>query len=131
MRTRLPDIWCLGQMSGAIFVAITLTTRNLSRQFDRCSVANGRALPTDNSYTANHWLCGEPARASLAIFREENVMDFATERFLGKLGSPNAAIARLPGVTEVRQCGFVAEIEMGDAGNCGRGLPSSADFTAC
>src|SRR5438270_618612 len=70
----LPDIMVLGKglSGGYLPLAITLTTEEIFSQFDG-SVADGRALAYGHSYTGNALGCAA-ARASLAIFREENVL---------------------------------------------------------
>jgi adenosylmethionine-8-amino-7-oxononanoate aminotransferase len=114
----LPDIMVLGKglSGGYLPLAITLTTEEIFSQFDG-SVADGRALAYGHSYTGNALGCAA-ARASLAIFREENVL--ATLQ--GKIQQLQVQLRLLresPGVTEVRQCGFVAGIEMADPETAG------------
>jgi adenosylmethionine---8-amino-7-oxononanoate aminotransferase len=76
-------------------------------------VADGRALAYGHSYTGNALGCAA-ARASLAIFREENVLENLQPK-IKKLDSQLRQLRGLPGVTEVRQCGFIAGIDMDDA----------------
>src|SRR6267143_3972078 len=114
----LPDIMVLGKglSGGYLPLAITLTTEEIFSQFDG-SVADGRALAYGHSYTGNALGCAA-ARPSLAIFREENVL--ATLQ--GKIQQLQVQLRLLresPGVTEIRQCGFVAGIEMADAETAG------------
>ena len=87
-------------------------------------VADGRALAYGHSYTGNALGCAA-ARAGLAIFREENVLAILQPK-IRQLDSQLQLLRELPGVTEVRQCGFVAGIEMDDAETAKRGLSSSA-----
>src|SRR2546430_1083614 len=110
----LPDVMVLGKglSGGYLPLAITLTTEEIFSQFDG-SVADGRALAYGHSYTGNA-LCCAAARASLAIFREENVLENLQSK-IRQLDSQLRTLRELPGVTEVRQCGFVAGIEMDDA----------------
>jgi adenosylmethionine-8-amino-7-oxononanoate aminotransferase len=110
----LPDIMVLGKglSGGYLPLAITLTTEGIFSQFDG-SVADGRALAYGHSYTGNALGCAA-ARASLAIFRDENVLE-NLQRKIKKLDSQLLQLRELPGVTEVRQCGFIAGIEMDDA----------------
>jgi adenosylmethionine-8-amino-7-oxononanoate aminotransferase len=110
----LPDIMVLGKglSGGYLPLAITLTTEEIFSQFDG-SVADGRALAYGHSYTGNALGCAA-ARAGLAIFREENVLATLQPK-IRQLGSQLQRLRELPGVTEVRQCGFVAGIEMADA----------------
>src|SRR5207253_8410137 len=108
-----PDIMVLGKglSGGYLPLAITLTTEAIFSQFDG-SVADGRALAYGHSYTGNALGCAA-ARASLAIFREENVLENLQPK-IRQLDSQLRPLRELSGVTEVRQCGFVAGIEMDD-----------------
>src|SRR5437016_3907458 len=114
----LPDIMVLGKglSGGYLPLAITLTTEAIFSQFDG-SVADGRALAYGHSYTGNALGCAA-ARASLAIFREENVLETLQPK-IRQLQHQLQLLRELPGVTEVRQCGFVAGIEMVDAETAG------------
>jgi adenosylmethionine-8-amino-7-oxononanoate aminotransferase len=110
----LPDIMVLGKglSGGYLPLAITLTTDEIFSQFDG-SVGDGRALAYGHSYTGNALGCAA-ARASLAIFRDENVLEYLQPK-IKELDSQLRQLRELPGVTEVRQCGFIAGIEMDDA----------------
>jgi len=110
----LPDIMVLGKglSGGYLPLAITLTTEEIFSEFDG-SVADGRALAYGHSYTGNALGCAA-ARASLAIFREENVLENLQPK-IKELDSQLQHLRELPGVTEVRQCGFIAGIGMDEA----------------
>jgi adenosylmethionine---8-amino-7-oxononanoate aminotransferase len=110
----LPDITVLGKglSGGYLPLAMTLTTEKIFSEFDG-SVADGRALAYGHSYTGNALGCAA-ARASLAIFREENVLENLQPK-IKELNSQLRQLREMPGVTEVRQCGFIAGIEMDDA----------------
>ena len=110
----LPDIMVLGKglSGGYLPLAITLTTEEIFSEFDG-SVADGRALAYGHSYTGNALGCAA-ARASLAIFREENVLENLQPK-IKELDSQLRQLRELPGVIEVRQCGFIAGIDMDDA----------------
>jgi adenosylmethionine---8-amino-7-oxononanoate aminotransferase len=114
----LPDIMVLGKglSGGYLPLAITLTTKEIFSQFDG-SVADGRALAYGHSYTGNALGCAA-ARAGLAIFREENVLPILQLK-IRQLDSQLQRLRESTGVTEVRQCGFVAGIEMADAETAG------------
>ena len=114
----LPDIMVLGKglSGGYLPLAITLTTEEIFSQFDG-SVADGRALAYGHSYTGNALGCAA-ARAGLAIFREENVLPILQPK-IRQLDSQLQRLRESTGVTEVRQCGFVAGIEMADAQTAG------------
>jgi len=110
----LPDIMVLGKglSGGYLPLAITLTTEEIFSEFDG-SVADGRALAYGHSYTGNALGCAA-ARASLAIFREENVLENLQPK-IKELDSQLRQLRELPGVIEVRQCGFIAGIDIDDA----------------
>src|SRR6267143_2614857 len=114
----LPDIMVLGKglSGGYLPLAITLTTEEIFSQFDG-SVADGRALAYGHSYTGNALGCAA-ARAGLAIFREENVLAILQPK-IRQLDSQLQRLSESTGVTEVRQCGFVAGIETADAETAG------------
>src|SRR5436189_1199149 len=114
----LPDVMVLGKglSGGYLPLAITLTTEEIFSQFDG-SVADGRALAYGHSYTGNALGCAA-ARAGLAIFREENVLAILQPK-IRQLDSQLERLRELPGVIEVRQCGFVAGIEMAGAETAG------------
>jgi adenosylmethionine-8-amino-7-oxononanoate aminotransferase len=114
----LPDIMVLGKglSGGYLPLAITLTSEEIFSQFDG-SVADGRALAYGHSYTGNALGCAA-ARASLAIFRGENVLETLQPK-IRQLQHQLQLLRELLGVTEVRQCGFVAGIEMVDAETAG------------
>ncbi len=123
----LPDIMVLGKglSGGYLPLAITLTTEEIFSQFDG-SVAGGRALAYGHSYTGNALGCAA-ARASLAIFREENVLENLQPK-IKELDSQLRRLRELPGVTEVRQCGFIAGIEMDDAGTANEVCRRAYDY---
>ena len=76
-----------------------------------------RTLYYGHSYTGNQLACAA-ALASLAVFREERVLD----SLAGKIARLRELLARFrtnPHVAEVRQCGFIAGIEL-------RGFPPEA-----
>ena len=109
----IPDVMALGKglSGGYLPLALTLTTEEVFSEFDG-SVTSGHALAYGHSYTANPLGCAA-ARASLEIFREEDVL----ERLGSKIARMNQllqSLRELPGVAEVRQCGFIAGIEMAD-----------------
>jgi adenosylmethionine-8-amino-7-oxononanoate aminotransferase len=114
----LPDIMVLGKglSGGYLPLAITLTTEEIFSQFDG-SVADGRALAYGHSYTGNALGCAA-ARAGLAIFREENVLPILQPK-IRQLDSQLQRLSESTGVTEVRQCGFIAGIELADAETAG------------
>src|SRR5947207_1731115 len=124
-----PDILILakGLTSGYLPLAITLVTEKIFSAFDG-SVAEAKALAYGHSYTGNALACAA-AKASLDIFEKERVLE-ALQPKIEHLASALAGFADLPGVVEVRQCGFIAGIELRQAGDAvkvclearGRGL---------
>jgi adenosylmethionine-8-amino-7-oxononanoate aminotransferase len=110
----LPDMMVLGKglSGGYLPLAITLTSEEIFSQFDG-SVADGHALAYGHSYTGNALGCAA-ARASLAIFREENVLEILQPK-IRRLNQLLEELRQVAEVTEVRQCGFIAGVEMGDA----------------
>ena len=106
----VPDFIALakGLTGGYLPLAATLTTE---RVFAAFLGGPERTLYYGHSYTANALGCAA-AVASLAIFREEEVLD-QLQRKIALLGRLLANLARRPRVMEVRQCGFIAGIELG------------------
>ena len=115
----IPDIMILGKglTGGYLPLAVTLTTEEIFSRFNG-SVAEGRARAYGHSYTGNALGCAA-ALASLEIFRQERVL----ERLAPKIDQMRSELGRLAAVQEVgevRQCGFIAGIELSDAsGNSG------------
>ena len=108
----LPDFLCLakGLTGGYLPLAATLTTERIYAAF----LGEYRERKTffyGHSYTANALGCAA-ARASLAIFREEDVLTRVRTRseVLARLLATR--IAPLRGVAEIRRCGFIAGIEL-------------------
>ena len=107
----IPDFLCCakGITGGYLPLAATLTTQ---RVFDGFlgDPSEGRTFYYGHSYTANPLGCAA-ALASLAIFREENVL----EKLAGKIEAFTGLLATLESlshVKEIRQCGFIAGIEL-------------------
>jgi len=109
----MPDLMVLGKglSGGYLPLAMTLTTEKIFTEFDG-SVAQGRALAYGHSYTGNPLGCAA-ARASLEVFREENVLE-RLEPKIRRLHLLLRSLREVSGVMEVRQCGFIAGIEVGD-----------------
>jgi adenosylmethionine-8-amino-7-oxononanoate aminotransferase len=105
------DIVVLGKglTGGYLPLAITLVTDEIFSKFDG-SVAEGKALAYGHSYTGNALGCAA-AKASLEIFEKEKVL----EKLHPKIEQMSAGLAKLKtiaAVNEVRQCGFIAGIEL-------------------
>ena len=109
----IPDLMALGKglSGGYLPLAMTLTTEKIFAEFDG-SVAQGRALAYGHSYTANPLGCAA-ARASLEVFRKENVLE-CLEPKIRQLDLLLRSLRELSGVVEVRQCGFISGIEVND-----------------
>ena len=105
----VPDFIALakGLTGGYLPLAATLTTERIFSAFlggPECTLYYG------HSYTANPLGCAA-ALASLAIFREEQVL----ARLRGQIAHFTTlldGLRTLPHVGEVRQCGFIAGIEL-------------------
>jgi adenosylmethionine-8-amino-7-oxononanoate aminotransferase len=107
-----PDFLCLakGLTGGYLPLAATMTTE---RVFERFLGRPGdlKTFYYGHSYTANPLGCAA-ALANLEIFEEEDVL----QRLKPKIAQMSALLAEItahPNVREVRQCGFVAGIEIG------------------
>ena len=105
----VPDFIALakGLTGGYLPLAATLTTE---RVFNAFRGGPERALYYGHSYTANQLGCAA-ALASLAIFREENVLAALHEK-VARLATLLASLATQPHVAEIRQCGFIAGIDL-------------------
>jgi len=119
----IPDMMVLakGLSGGYLPLAITLITEKLFAAFDG-SIADGRALAYGHSYTGNAVGCAA-AKASLEIFQNEKVLE-ALQPKIRHLTVALKDLAGLPRVVEVRQCGFIAGIELDESKDTG--LPSFA-----
>ena len=123
----IPDIMVLakGLTGGYVPLAITLISEKLFSAFDG-SIAGGKALAYGHSYTGNALACAA-AKASLEIFEDEHVLE-ALQPKIGRLRTELADLQKLPGVKEVRQCGFIAGIELEELPN---GLRLSLAAAVC
>ena len=120
-----PDIAIFGKAltGGYLPLAITVVTEEIFGRFDG-SVAEGKALAYGHSYTGNALGCAA-AMASLEIFARDHVLEELGQK-IQQMRSGLTRLERMPGVAEVRQCGFIAGIELKD----GDGGASSADLAA-
>ena len=107
----IPDMVILGKglTGGYLPLAITLISEKLFSAFNG-SVAEGKALAYGHSYTGNALGCAA-AKASLEVFENEGVLE-ALQPKIRYLSSALSSLKNFPGVKEVRQCGFIAGIEM-------------------
>jgi adenosylmethionine-8-amino-7-oxononanoate aminotransferase len=110
----VPDFVALakGITGGYLPLAATLTTR---RVFEGFLGGGERTFFYGHSYTGNALACAV-ALESLAIFREEGVMERLQTQiaWMGEL--LERELKGLPWVYEVRQCGLVAGIELREPG---------------
>ncbi len=107
----IPDMMVMakGLSGGYLPLAITLISEKIFSAFDG-SVAEGKALAYGHSYTGNALACAA-AKASLEVFKNEHVLETLQPK-IQQLTSTLADLEKLPGVKEVRQCGFIAGIEI-------------------
>lgn len=107
-----PDFLCLakGITGGYLPLAATLTTERIHEQF-LGETAEQKTLYYGHSYTANPLGCAA-ALASLDIFEEERVLENLKPK-IARLRELLGGLSRHPHVREVRQCGFIAGIEIG------------------
>jgi len=119
----VPDIMVLakGLSSGYLPIAITLVSEKIFSFFDG-SVADGKTLAYGHSYTGNALGCAA-AKASLEVFENERVLE-ALQPKIRHLTERLSKLGELPSVLEVRQCGFIAGIEIEEAPQ--QGMPSFA-----
>ncbi len=110
-----------GLSGGYLPLAITLVSEKIFSAFDG-SVVDGKALAYGHSYTGNALGCAA-AKASLEIFKTENVLA-ALQPKIQHLSEALASLRQPPGVVEVRQCGFIAGIELDESRESG--LPGFA-----
>ncbi|MBK8094734.1 MAG: adenosylmethionine--8-amino-7-oxononanoate transaminase [Verrucomicrobiaceae bacterium] len=104
----VPDFLCLakGLTGGYMPLAATMTTKRVFEGF----LGSEKTFFYGHSYTANQLGCAA-ALGSLRVFREEHVL----ERLGPKIAFFSECLAELkmaPGVTEVRQLGLIAGIDI-------------------
>jgi adenosylmethionine---8-amino-7-oxononanoate aminotransferase len=106
-----PDIMVLGKAltGGYLPLAITLVSEELFQPFGGAP-GRERTLFYGHSYTGNALGCAA-ARASLEVFKEENVLLSLAPK-IEALRAGLDELRGLPWVVEVRQCGFIAGIEL-------------------
>jgi len=107
----VPDMLVLakGLTGGYLPLAITLTTEEIFAKFDG-PIGDGKTLAYGHSYTGNALGCAA-ALASLEVFRTENVLETLGPK-IAQMNDELESIRQLPEVAEVRQCGFIAGIEL-------------------
>lgn len=112
----IPDMMVIakGLTGGYLPLALTLISEKLFSAFDG-SVSEGKALAYGHSYTGNALACAA-AKASLEVFENEHVLEMLQPK-IQHLSSSLAKLEKLAGVKEVRQCGFIAGIEIEESPN--------------
>lgn len=105
------DIMVLGKglTGGYLPLAITLTSEEIFSRFDG-SISDGKALAYGHSYTASALGCAA-AKASLEVFQNERVLE-ALQPKIEQLRTDLDRVEALANVAEVRQCGFIAGVEL-------------------
>jgi adenosylmethionine-8-amino-7-oxononanoate aminotransferase len=108
----LPDLMCLakGLTGGYLPLAATLATERIFEAF-LGEYAERKTFYYGHSYTGSALGCAA-ALASLAIFREEKVMEALQMKIEWFTDLLQTRLAQLPHVSEVRQCGFIAGIDL-------------------
>lgn len=106
----IPDFLCLakGLTGGYLPCAATLTTGEI---YDAFLGSAKKAFYYGHSYTANPLGCAA-ALASLSLFETENTLLHLTEKIQHLKASLAELKSRHPLIHEVRQCGFIAGIEL-------------------
>lgn len=107
----MPDLMILakGLTAGYLPLAITLITEQIFSVFSRLSGPEN-TLYYGHSYTGNALACAA-AKASLEIFDQEHVLDDLAVK-IETLRTELVTLREMPWVAEVRQCGFIAGVEV-------------------
>jgi len=107
-----PDLMAMakGLTGGYLPLAATLATDEIFNAFFG-EYAEFKTFFHGHSYTGNQLGCAA-ALANLQIFEDERVLAKLQAK-IRKLRSHLAACRRLPGVVDVRQCGFIGAVEVG------------------
>jgi adenosylmethionine---8-amino-7-oxononanoate aminotransferase len=106
-----PDIMVLGKAltGGYLPLAITLVSEQVFQPFSE-ETGRERTLFYGHSYTGNALGCAA-ARASLEVFEREKVLD-ALPAKIATLRRELSELRNIPWVADVRQCGFIAGVEL-------------------
>ena len=106
-----PDLMCLGKglTAGYLPMAATMATDEIWNAF-LGSYADSKSFFHGHTYGGNP-LAAAVALASLDVFEEERVLENLQAK-IARLQEQLAEITKLPHVGEVRQCGFIAGIEL-------------------
>ena len=106
-----PDFMCLskGLTGGYLPLSSVMTTDGVYEAFYDEYVKLSAFLHS-HSFTGNPLACAA-ARASLAIFREDRVLE-SNRALAARMGQRARALEDHPHVAEVRQCGMIVAIEL-------------------
>ncbi|MEP6709560.1 MAG: adenosylmethionine--8-amino-7-oxononanoate transaminase [Verrucomicrobiota bacterium] len=104
---------------GYLPLAITLITDKIFRFFSKFDAPAG-TLFYGHSYTGNALACAA-AKASLEVFEREKTLEILQTR-IAHLKAELSVLSGAPLIKEVRQCGFIAAVELDDRsfGKAGR-----------
>jgi adenosylmethionine-8-amino-7-oxononanoate aminotransferase len=118
----IPDFLCLakGITGGYLPMAATMTTR---RVYEAFLGSPDRAFYYGHSYTANPVGCAA-ALASLDVFEQEKTLEGLSAKIAHLRASLSTLKAAHPTVHDVRQCGFIAGIELRQP--CGTRFPAES-----
>jgi len=107
-----PDLLCLGKgiTGGYLPLAATLATENIFAAF-LGEPRDFRAFYYGHTYTGNP-LAAAVARANLALFRDEKIIDRIQPRIAQMAAGLRARFADLPQVADIRQQGLMVGIEL-------------------
>lgn len=110
----VPDILAVakGLTGGYLPLAATLTSERIFAAF-LGTYEEQKTLYYGHSYTGNQLGCAV-ALANLEIFQTERVLDHLQGK-ISKLATLLTGLRQLPNVLAVRQCGFIAGIEIGQS----------------
>jgi adenosylmethionine-8-amino-7-oxononanoate aminotransferase len=109
----IPDILCLakGLTGGVLPLAATLVTERIYNAF-LGTPEEQKTFYYGHSYTANPPACAA-ALASLDLFEEETTLETLQPK-ITFLTKALQSLQTLPAVADIRQCGFIAGIEVHD-----------------
>lgn len=121
----IPDLMILGKAlsAGYLPIAITLTTEEIFKPFFHADAGEG-TLFYGHSYTGNALACAA-AVASLELFSREEVLQRLQPK-IDFLRAEAIHLQELPCVREVRQCGFIAALELASDSKRAAGEEASA-----
>ena len=108
-----PDLLCLGKglTNGYMPLAATLTTERIYEGF-LGEPEEGRTFFHGHTFTGNPLACAA-AIASLEVFERERTLDRLQPK-IERFGELLASVAAMDEVAEVRSCGFMAGIDLGE-----------------